>query len=174
MEKGECSRSKEEIVGYSTTTIPIFKNRNESRTEKIKSINKNNLNIEVKIETEGGELQKIHAYLDNGSNVCLVNKHVITAKEWEVADKPIRLTIADGKEITIEKIIRNLTIYIEEIPFEIPLVYYTDTQHDLIIGNNFFRLYQPYIQTLDWISFTKNTKEIKTKIIKIAYQHFLT
>ena len=69
-------------------------------------------------------------------------------------------------------IIEDLPIKIGGIQCVIPIIWATDQpSHDMIIGNNFQRLYSPCTQTIDQIIFTINGHSVPVLKLAKAYTH---
>ncbi|PWA54470.1 reverse transcriptase [Artemisia annua] len=96
--------------------------------------------IEVTIEN-----RKIFAYVDTGASICFGKRKII--KNWEKLKKPTKIVIADKSVHKIWYVARMVPIYINKVKFITPTIYMHDSGIDLIIGNNFLKLYQPFTQT---------------------------
>lgn len=96
--------------------------------------------IEVTIENK-----KVFAYVDTGASICFGKRKIL--KNWEKLTKPQKIVIADKSVHKIWYVGRMVPIYINKKKFITPTIYMHDSGIDLIIGNNFLKLYQPFTQT---------------------------
>nr|WPF45145.1 replicase [Hibiscus soymovirus] len=94
----------------------------------------------------------LFAYLDTGATICLGKTDLLPDRYWIKLEKPIVVRIANGKTISITQKAINLSLLIEGKIFPLPSIYRQNTGLPLIIGNNFLKLYQPFIQRLTTIS----------------------
>lgn len=114
------------------------------------------------------EKRKFLAYLDTGATLCFGQKKI--SKNWERLSKPKEIVVADKSTHQIWFVIKDIRIVIEGFEFVIPTIYLHDSGLDLIIGNNFLKLYAPFIQnvetvSLKWKDFKKQEKMVTTRII---------
>lgn len=129
-------------------------------TPQKKKINPNATFISVSIENK-----KIFAYIDTGATLCLARKNVCS--NWEPLRNPIRITVADKSIHSINYVARMVTITINKSNFIAKTIYLHDSGLDLIIGNNFLKLYAPFTQFKKKISLKNENKIIYTPIILI-------
>nr|XP_043633121.1 uncharacterized protein LOC122604299 [Erigeron canadensis] len=108
--------------------------------------------------------------MEPGASLCLASKHVIPESLWENTPKDIKVTIANQESIKIDKVCRNLVVYLSGEPFPIPTNYQQESGMDLLLGNNFCQLYGPFTQWLDRISFHLNQEMILIKKVTKALQ----
>jgi len=68
--------------------------------------------------------------------------------------------------------IEGLSIELGEVQCIIPVLWTTDQpSHDMIIGNNFQRLYSPCTQTINQIIFTINGNSVPIEKLSKGYTH---
>ena len=110
------------------------------------------------------------AYIDTGATLCFGRKSI--SRNWERLIKPKEIIVADKSKHQIWFNLRDVSIEIEGYKFFIPTIYLHDSGLDLIIGNNFLKLYEPFTQRKDTISLQwkdlgnpKNSKMVTTKIV---------
>ena len=110
------------------------------------------------------------AYIDTGATLCFGKKSI--SRNWERLAKPKEIIVADKSKHQIWFNLRDVSIEIEGYKFFIPTIYLHDSGLDLIIGNNFLKLYEPFTQRKDTISLQwkdlgnpKNSKMVTTKIV---------
>jgi len=114
--------------------------------------------------------KKLLAYIDTGATLCFGKKSI--SSNWERLAKPKEIIVADKLKHQIWFHLRDASIEIEGSKFFIPTIYLHDSGLDLIIGNNFLKLYEPFTQRRDTISLhwkdlgnPKNSKIVTTKIV---------
>lgn len=115
--------------------------------------------------------KEILAYLDTGATLCFGKRNI--SRNWERLGKPKEIIVADKSKHQIWFVLKNISITIEGHEFFIPTIYLHDSGLDLIIGNNFLKLYAPFVQNVKTISLLwknlanpkEKTKVITTKII---------
>lgn len=93
------------------------------------------------------------------SKYCVANQYIFPLGRWEKAETPIRVRTADNSVITLDMVMRKVDMIIAGVKFHVPSLYQQDSGVDLIIGNNFLNLYQPFTQYLDHISLTTLEQE---------------
>ncbi|CAC16945.1 putative reverse transcriptase [Soybean chlorotic mottle virus] len=110
------------------------------------------------------------AYIDTGATLCFGKRKI--SNNWEILKQPKEIIIADKSKHYIREAISNVFLKIENKEFLIPIIYLHDSGLDLIIGNNFLKLYQPFIQRLETIELRwknlnnpKESQMISTKIL---------
>nr|QCH00491.1 polymerase polyprotein [Soybean chlorotic mottle virus] len=110
------------------------------------------------------------AYIDTGATLCFGKRKI--SNNWETLKNPKEIIIADKSKHYIREAISNVFLKIENKEFLIPIIYLHDSGLDLIIGNNFLKLYQPFIQRLETIELRwknlnnpKESQMISTKIL---------
>ena len=110
------------------------------------------------------------AYIDTGATLCFGKKFI--SRNWKRLAKPKEIIVADKSKHQIWFNLRDVSIEIEGYKFFIPTIYLHDSGLDLIIGNNFLKLYEPFTQRKDTISLQwkdlgnpKNSKMVTTKIV---------
>ena len=100
----------------------------------------------------------------------LVKKSI--SRNWEILGKPKEIIVADKSKHQIWFNLRDTSTEIEGYKFFIPTIYFHDSELDLIIANNFLKLYESFTQRRDTISLywkdlgnPKNSKIVTTKIV---------
>lgn len=131
--------------------------------------------IKIEMKIKGYHKYHLHAYIDTGASMCVASKHVIPEELWVPAKEPIGVRIADASVVIIDKVAHEVLILIEGEEFYIPTVYQQETGIDFLIGNNFLKLYRPFIQDLREISITNNLNpkkkvQVITNIVEHAYR----
>lgn len=132
--------------------------------------NPNSIYIAGKIFFKGYKVITLHCYVDTGASLCLASKYVIPDDMWENAPKEINVIIANGNTVKLNKVCRNLTIYLAGEKFSIPTIYQQESGLDLLLGNNFCQLYGPFTQWIDRIAFHLNDEQILIKKITHAFK----
>ena len=107
---------------------------------KIKKDNPNATFIRTFIENK-----EVIAYVDTGATICFAKRKII--KNWEKLERSQNISIADKSVHKIWYVAKMVSIYISYKKFIIPTIYMHDSGLDMIIGNNFLKLYQPFTQT---------------------------
>lgn len=144
----------------------------------INKTNPNSTYVKVGFAFKGYKTFHLHGYVDTGSSICVASKNIIPPELWIDIDQPIKVNIANNSSIIISRVARDTNIFIEGEKFKVPTIFQQESGMDFIIGNSFCRTYHPFIQDLDFVSFTKlNGQTVKTKIIhyalKIANEGFI-
>jgi len=111
-----------------------------------------------------------HPLFQQGATLCFGKKSI--SRNWERLAKPKEIIVADKSKHPIWFNLRDVSIEIEGYKFFIPTIYLHDSELDLIIGNDFLKLYEPFTQRRDTISLhwkdlgnPKNSKMVTTKIV---------
>ena len=90
----------------------------------------------------------------------------------EKAKNPMQVRIANNSVIMHTELIEELPIEIGGVQCIIPKLWETEQpSHDMIIGNNFQKLYSPCTQTVEQIIFTINGHSVPVQKITKAYTH---
>ena len=91
---------------------------------------------------------------------------------WKIAKNPLQVSIADNSVMSHNEVIEDLSIELGGVQCIIPVLWATNQpSHDMIIGNNFQRLYSPCIQTINQIIFTINRHSVPIEKLSMAYTH---
>jgi hypothetical protein len=101
-----------------------------------KKQNLNSTYIKIIIEKENKETE---AYIDTGASICIATKALFS--KWERLEKPLKIQIADGSIHPLNWVATKITLRIQGKSFMVPTMYQQETGLDMIIGNNFLRLY---------------------------------
>jgi hypothetical protein len=78
--------------------------------------------------------------------MCLANKHIIPPNFWVKAKVPIYAKLADDTVQEFDIVAEKIDILIQDKVFTIPSLYQTTSRYDILLGNNFCRLYEPFGQ----------------------------
>ena len=91
---------------------------------------------------------------------------------WKKAKNPLQVRIADNNIKNYNEAIEGLNIEISWVQCVILILWATNQpSHDMIIGNNFQRLYSPCTQTKIQIIFTINGHSVPIEKFNKAYTH---
>ena len=86
------------------------------------------------------------AYIDSGCSVCFEKRSLFSEFIWKRVKNPLQVRIADNNIMSHNEAIEGLSIKLGGVQCIIPVLWATDqSSHDMIIGNNFKRLYSPCI-----------------------------
>nr|UCJ01189.1 putative reverse transcriptase [Strawberry vein banding virus] len=143
----------------------------EERFSTLTKTNPNSIYIKGNFYFKGYKKYSLDLYVDTGASMCTANKHVIPEEFWVNAKNPIKARIANDSIMTFNKVAELVQVQIADETFIIPTMYQATTKGDITIGNNFCRLYEPFVQYKDMITFHKNGKAISTKKVTKAYFH---
>ena len=132
-----------------------------------KKENLNSTYIKIKIMNKETE-----AYIDSGASICIATKTLFD--NWERLEKPLKIQIADGSIHPLNWVTKRIAMEVHSKIFIIPTIYQQETGLDIIIGNNFLRLYSPFCQYLEFITLKTPYiyKKQKREIIKIPIIHY--
>ncbi|AND65752.1 putative aspartic protease [Water chestnut soymovirus 1] len=117
----------------------------------------------------------ILAYVDTGATICIIKPELLDKENWTDLKNPVQVKIANNKTIEIKNKAYNIGMLIENYQFMIPSIYGFDTGLPLIIGNNFLKLYQPFIQTVETVTLKcpklkgQKSKLVRTKIYNTSF-----
>ena len=143
------------VIGYKTRTISepisedeLLKNLTMEICYEATKTNPNSIYIWIKICLEGYNPYKLTAYIDSGCSVCFGKRSLFLEFMWKKAKNPLQVRIADNSIMSHNETIEGLPIEIGGVQCIIPVLWATtQPSHDMIIGNNFQRLYSPCTQT---------------------------
>ena len=91
---------------------------------------------------------------------------------WTKAKRSLQVRIADNSIMSHNEAIEGLSIELGGVQYIMPILWATDQpSYDMIIENNFQRLYSPCTQTIDQIIFTINGHSIPIEKLSKAYTH---
>ncbi|QED42829.1 enzymatic polyprotein [Silene caulimovirus A] len=121
--------------------------------------NPNSIYIKGILKFQGYKRMEIDCYVDTGASLCIASKYIIPEHEWVTAIRPISIKIANGKILQLTKVCHGLTIRFAGESFLMPPIYQQESGIDLLIGNNFCQLYQPFVQYIDRIYFHKKDEQ---------------
>jgi len=142
------------VIGYKTRTIsePIYedellKNLTMEICCEATNTNPNSIYIPIKICLEWYNLYELTTYIDSGCSVCFGKRSLFLEFMWKKAKNPLQVRIADNSIMSHNEAIEGLNIEIG-VQCIIPVLWATNQpSHDMIIGNNFQRLYSPCTET---------------------------
>ena len=99
---------------------------------------------------EGYNKYELCAYIDSGCSVCFGKRSLFPEFIWKRAKNPLQVRIVDNNVMSHNEAIEGLTIELGGVQCIIPVLCATDQpSHDMIIENNFQRLYSPCTQTIN-------------------------
>nr|KAJ0193792.1 hypothetical protein LSAT_V11C800419020 [Lactuca sativa] len=129
----------------------------------------NSIYVSAFLNFKGYKKFRVHCFVDTGASLCLASKFIISDELWENAPKEISATIANGETIKINKVCRNINLELSGEHFNVPTIYQQNSGIDIIIGNNFYEVYGPFIQWIDRIAFHLNNDMVIIKKVTEAY-----
>jgi len=167
------------IIGYKTRIVsePIYedelvKNMTMEICYEATNTNPNSIYIPIKVCLEGYNKYELRAYIDSGCSVCFGKRSLFSEFMWKRTKNPLQVRIADNSAMSHNEAIEDLSIELGGVQFIIPVLWATDQpSHDMIIGNNFQRLYSPCTQTINQIIFTINGHSVHIEKLSKAYTH---
>jgi len=106
----------------------------------------NSIYIRGTLSFKGYKRFNVDCYVDTGASMCLANKHVIPPEFWQKTREPIYAKLADDTIHELDIVATKIEILIEDKIFIIPTLYQTESRYDILLGNNFYRLYEPFAQ----------------------------
>jgi len=106
----------------------------------------NSIYIRGTLSFKGYRRFNVDCYVDTGASMCLANKHVIPLEFWQKTREPIYAKLADDTIHELDIVAEKIEILIEDKIFIIPTLYQTESRYDILLGNNFCRLYEPFAQ----------------------------
>jgi len=134
--------------------------------------NPNSIYISIKICLEGYTPYDLTAYIDSGCSVYFEKRALFPEFMWKKAKNILQVRIADNSIMSHNEAIEGLNMEIGGVQCIIPVLWATNQpSHDMIIGNNFQRLYSPCIQTKTQIIFTIKDHSIPIEKLNKAYTH---
>jgi hypothetical protein len=106
----------------------------------------NSIYIRGTLSFKGFKRFNVDCYVDTGASMCLANKHIIPSEFWQKTREPIYAKLADDTIHELDIVAEKIEILIEDKIFIIPTLYQTESRYDILLGNNFCRLYEPFAQ----------------------------
>jgi len=97
--------------------------------------------------------------------MCMANKHIIPEQFWSRTKEPIYAKLADDTIHTLDIV----EILIQDKVFIIPTLYQTTSRFDILLGNNFCRLYEPFAQWGKIIIFHHEGQTVVCPKVTMAY-----
>jgi len=88
----------------------------------------------------------VNCYVDTGASMCLANKNIIPPQFWQKTKELIYGKLADDIIHELNIVAEKIEILIQDKIFIIPTLYQTTTRYDILLGNIFYRLYEPFAQ----------------------------
>lgn len=134
--------------------------------------NSNSSYIKIQINIPKYKKYHLYGYIDTGASICVASRYALPEEVWKISDKVIEASIANGSKIQINKVAKNTKINICGEEFIFPTIYQQETGIDFIIGNNFLKLNEPFIQSIELISITHHLtkKRVFCTLEKEAYK----
>ena len=118
---------------------------------KATNTNPNSIYIPIKIGLE----YELTAYIDSGSFVCFGKRSLFPEFMWKKSKNLLQVRIANNSIISHNEAIEGLNTEIGGVQCIIPVLWATNQpSHDMIIGNNFQRLYSPCTHTKTCLLYT--------------------
>ncbi|UME39644.1 reverse transcriptase [Pueraria virus A] len=133
--------------------------------------NPNSIYIKGYFYFKGYKKYSLDMYIDTGASMCTANRHVIPEEFWQHAKEPIRARTANDEIMIMDRVAEQIQVQISGVTFVIPTLYQVETTGDITIGNNFCRLYEPFAQYKDTITFHHNGTAVSIKKVTKAYFH---
>ena len=113
---------------------------------KVSRTHVNSIYIRGTLSFSGYRKYNVDCYVDTGASMCLANKHIIPPNFWVKAKIPIYAKLADDTVQEFDIVAEKIDILIQDKVFTIPSLYQTTSRYDILLGNNFCRLYEPFGQ----------------------------
>jgi len=162
------------VIEYKTRTVskPIYadelvKNITMEMCYEATNTNPNSIYIPIKVCLEGYNKYKPVVVL-----YALEKDHYFLSSCGKKANNPLQVRIADNSVMSHNEVMEGLSIELGGVQCIIPVLWATNQpSRDMIIGNNFQRLYSPCIQTINQIIFTINSHSVPIKKLSKAYNH---
>ncbi|UJT32103.1 polymerase [Soymovirus malvae] len=113
--------------------------------------------------------QNMLAFIDTGAALCFGRANI--SSEWKRLKESKKIIVADKSVHEINFAIEHQILKIENKLFPIRRIYLHDSGLDLILGNNFLKLYSPFCQDIRTISLKcpflgrQESEIVQTKII---------
>jgi len=101
--------------------------------------------------------------------MCLANKHIIPLEFWSRTKNPIYAKLADDTIHELDIVAEKIEILIQDKVFVIPTLYQTEARYDILLGNNFCRLYEPFAEWEKIIIFHHEGQTVVCPKLSIAY-----
>jgi len=138
----------------------------------VTNTNPNSIYIPINVCLEGYNKYELRAYIDSGCFVCFRKRSLFSEFMWKRAKNSLQVRIAYNSIMSHNKAIERISIELWGVQCIIPVLRATDqASHDMIIGNNFQRLYYPCTQTINKIIFTINGHSAPIEKLSKAYTH---
>ncbi|KAM7522596.1 hypothetical protein LguiA_012498 [Lonicera macranthoides] len=133
--------------------------------------NPNSIYIKGNFYFKGYKKYGLDMYIDTGASMCTANKYVIPEAFWVSAKTPIRAKTVNDQIMIMDKVAEQIQVQISGITVVIPTLYQVDTEGDITLGNNFCRLYEPFAQYKDTVTFHFNGVAVSIKKVLKAHFH---
>ena len=92
------------------------------------------------------------AYVDTGATLCIAQEKLLPKQYWKKMKSPAHVRIANNKTMQIQYKAVDFVVLIEGRKFLISSIYQRNTGVTMILGNNFLKLYHPFIQRIDTVT----------------------
>lgn len=129
----------------------------------------NSIYIRGTLSFSGYRKFNVDCYVDTGASMCLANKNIIPPHFWVKSPNPIYAKLADDTIHTLDTVAERIEILIQDKIFIIPTLYQTESRYDILLGNNFCRLYEPFAQWGKIIIFHNDGQTVVCPKITRAY-----
>ena len=138
----------------------------------VTNTNTNSIYIPINVCIEGYNKYDLCAYINSGCSVCFKKISLFPEFMWKRAKNYLQVRIVDNSVMSHNEAIEGLSIELGGVQCIIPVLWATNQpSHDMIIGNNFQRLYSLCTQTINHIIFTINGHSIPIEKLSKAYTH---
>jgi len=149
------------VIGHKTRTIsqPIYggellKNLTIEICYEASSFNPNSNYNQINIRLEGHNQYKLCAYIDGGCSIYFEKRLLFSEFVWKKIKNPLQVRIAKNRMMSHNQGVEQLSIKIRGVQRIILIPWVTNQpSHDMVIGNNFQRLYCQCTQTIHQIIF---------------------
>ena len=110
----------------------------------VTNTNPNSIYIPIKICLKGYNQYELTAYVDSGCSVCFGKRSLFSKLMWKKAKNLLQVRIANNNIMSDNEATERLNIEIGGVQYLILILWATSQpSHDMIIGNNFQKLYSP-------------------------------
>jgi len=138
-------------IGYKTRTVSkpisddeLVKNMIKEMAYEANNTNPNRIYILIEVCLVGYNKYELCAYIDSGCSVCFEKRTLFPKFMWKRAKNPLQVRIANNSVMSHNGAIERLSIGLGGVQCIILVLWATNQpSHDMIMGNNFQRLYSP-------------------------------
>ena len=167
------------IIGYKTRTVSeliyeaeLVKNMTIEICYEVTNANPNSIYIPINVCLKGYNKYELCAYIDIGCSVGFGKISLFLEFMWNCTKNPLQVRIVDNSIMSHNETIKGLSIELGGVQCSILVLWATyQPSHDMIIGNNFQRLYSLCTQAINQIIFTINGHSVPIEKLNKAYTH---